>query len=109
MTWEPALLIIEMRQGKLQHARIVLRGEAGAEAVLHLGPKAPPRLEGAEPSLPLALAAAGYATGVASRREAPRPGGVRLFVDGREQRVLTRYGDVLTHVAELTDAYADTL
>lgn len=109
MTWTPLTLIVEMRGGQLRSAHLVLREASGAEATLQLNPKAGVRLEGAAPSLPLALEAAAYATGVALRLEAPRPGGVRLFVDGREQKVIKRYGAVFGQVAALADAYADSV
>ena len=108
MTHRARRLIAETRQGQLWAAQIVLE-DGASRATLHLAPKGAPRLEGAEPSLALALEAAGYASGVAIRLEAPYPGGVVLLVDGREQKVIGRYGEVFRRVAALADAYADSL
>lgn len=113
MSWQPFCLVVELRQGKLQQAAIALRDEAGEETVLHLYPKRSAHLEGVpfegKPSLSLALQAAGYATGIALRLESPHPGGVRLMVDGREQKVIKRYGEVFRQVAALTDQYLESL
>lgn len=106
---KPFAIIVETRHGKLAAARLVARSDDGREAVLHLSPKAAPRLEDAEPSLPLALDFAGFATSVSLRLEPPDGGFARLYVDGREQKVIKRYGDVFEHVARLADAYADSL
>ncbi|PYE55251.1 hypothetical protein [Deinococcus yavapaiensis] len=106
---KPFGIVVEMRHGKLVTARVVARGVDGREVVLHLSPKFAPRVEGAEPSLPLALDLAGLATSVSLRLEPPDEGFVRLYVDGREQKVIKRYGDVLKEVARLADAYVDTL
>ncbi|AFZ66530.1 hypothetical protein [Deinococcus peraridilitoris] len=109
MSWTPRTLLVSMRHGKLLEAQLLLQNESGEQATLLLSPKMGARLSGAERSLALALEAAAYVTGLAVRLEAPHPHGVRLLVDGREQKSITRYGAVFAQVAELADAYADSV